>query len=58
MTPSDEDIRRRIDELLAAASDAKLSKQDSLNSAGNRTVQAIVEAAEDDIQSAGGAGGR
>ncbi len=58
MTPSDEDIRRRIDELLAAASDAKLNKQDGLNTAGNRTVEAIVEAAEDDIQNAGGAGGQ
>jgi hypothetical protein len=56
MTPSDEDMRRRIDQLLAADSDAKLNKQAGLNTAGNRTVEAIVEAAEDDIQSAGGEG--
>ena len=58
MTTSDDDIRRRIEELLTDAADARINRQGALNATGDRVVDAIVAAAETDIEHAGGEGGQ
>jgi hypothetical protein len=58
MTTSDDDIWRRIEELLTDAADARINRQGALNATGDRVVDAIVAAAETDIEHAGGEEGQ